>query len=115
MLISPLIYKIETHMIYQEIALFPIYLMIQGLTACYKIRHRDIILKTKFQNVHITFLNSDFSVSIVVNATKFLGDAFCSHFEGSMSQNSNLGPGYFFMLCRKFVKVFFHYFLSFMS
>ena len=115
MLTSPLIYTIETHMIYQKIALFHIHFMIQCITACYKICLRDITLKTKFQNFHIKFLNSDFSVSNALNITKFLGDALCSPLEGSVSQNFDLGPGYFFMLCRKFVKVFFHYFLCFMS
>ena len=32
-----------------------------------------------------------------------------------MSQNVDLGPGYFFMLCRNFGKIFFHYYLQFMS
>ena len=32
-----------------------------------------------------------------------------------MSQNFDLGPGYFFMLCRNFGKIFFHYYLRFMS
>ena len=115
MLISPLIYKIETHMIYQKLALFHIYLMKKCITACYKIRHRDSILKTKFQNFHIKFLNSDFSVSNALNATKSLGDALCSPLEGSVSQNVDLGPGYFLMLCRNFVRVFFHYFFRFIS
>ena len=87
MLISPLIYNIDTHMIYQKIALFHIYLMIQCITACYKIHHRDITLKTTFQKFYIKFLNSNF----------------------------DLGPGYCLMLCRKFVKVFFHFFSCFMS
>ena len=102
-------------MIYQKIALFYIHLMIQCITASYKIRYRDSTLKTKFQDFHIKFLNSDFSVSNALNATKSLGDALCSPLEGSMSQNFDLGPGYFFMLCRKFVKVFFHYFSRFIS
>ena len=76
---------------------------------------KDITLKTKFQNFHIKFLNSDFSVSNALNITKFLGDALCSPLEENVSQNFNLGPRYLFMLCRKFVKVLFHYFLCFMS
>ena len=87
MLISPLIYDIDTHMIYQKIALFHIYLMMQCITACYKIRHRDITLKTTFQKFHIKFFNINF----------------------------DLGPGYFFMSCRKFVKEFFNFFSCFMS
>ena len=86
MSISSLIYEIETHTIYQKIALFHIYLMIQGITACYKNRHRDSTLKTKFQNVHTKFLNSDFSVSNALNVTKFLGDALCGPLEGSVSR-----------------------------
>ena len=63
---------------------------------CYKIVYRDIKLNIKFQNVHIKYLNSDFSVSNASNVTKFLGDALCSHVEESLSQNFDLGPGYFF-------------------
>ena len=87
--------------------------MMQCITACYKICLRDITLKTKFQNVHIKFLNSDFSVSNALNITKFLGDALCIPLEGGVSQNFDLGPSYFVMLCRKFVKVVFQYFLVF--
>ena len=94
-------------MIYQKIALFHIHFMIQCITACYKICLRDITLNPKFQNLHIKSFNSDFSVSNALNITIFLGDALCSPLEGSMSQNFDLGPGYFFMLCRKFVKYFF--------
>ena len=72
-------------------------------------------LKTTFQNFHIIFSNSDSSVDIVIKLTKSLGDVLCSPLEGNVSQNVNLGPGYFFMLCRKFVKVLFHYFICFMS
>ena len=32
-----------------------------------------------------------------------------------MSQNFDLGPGQFFMLCRNLGKIFFHYYLRFMS
>ena len=98
-------------MIYQKIALFNIHFMIQCITAYYKICLRDITLKTRFKE----FLNSDFSVSNALNITKLLGDALCSPLEGRVSQNFDLGPDYFCMLCRKFVKVFFHYVLCFMS
>ena len=74
-------------MIYQKIALYHIHFVIQCMTACYKICLRVITLKTKFQNVHIKFLNSDFSVSNALNITKFLGDALCSPLKGSVSQN----------------------------
>ena len=67
--------------------------MIQCITACYKICLRDITLKTTFQNFHINFLNSDFSVINALNTTKFLGHALCSPLEGRVSQNVDLGPG----------------------
>ena len=60
-------------------------------------------------------LNSDFSVDNVLNVTKLIGHVLCIPLEGSVSQNFDLGLGYFFMLCRKFVKVFFHYFLCYIS
>ena len=72
-------------------------------------------LKTIFQNFHINFLNSDFSVNNESNVTKLTEHVLCITPEGSVSQNFDLGLGYFFMLCRKFVKVFFHYFLCFIS
>ena len=62
-------------------------------TVHYKIGYRDIKLNIKFQNVHIKFLNSDFSASNALNVTKFLGDALCSPVEGSVSQTFDLGPG----------------------
>ena len=72
-------------------------------------------LKTIFENSHIFFLNSDFSVNNESNVTKSIGHVLCITPEGSVSQNFDLGLGYVFMLCRKFVKVFFHYFLCFIS
>ena len=72
-------------------------------------------LKIIFQNFHFQFLNSDFSVDNVLNVTKLIGYVLCIPLEGSVSQNFDLGLGYFFMLCRKFVKVFFHYFLCYIS
>ena len=72
-------------------------------------------LKTIFQNFHINFLNSDFLVDNESNVTKSIGNVLCIALEGSLSQNFDLGLGYFLMLCRKFVKVFFHYFLCFIS
>ena len=74
-----------------------------------------MVLKTIFQNFHIIFLNSDFSVNNESNVTKLIGHVLCITPEGSVSQNFDLGLGYFCMLCRKFVKVFFHYFLCFIS
>ena len=74
---------------------------------------RDMTLKTIFQNFHINFLNGDFSVNNQSNVTKLIGHVLCITLEGSVSQNFDIGLGYFFMLCRKFVKMFFHYFLCF--
>ena len=82
---------------------------------CYKNNHRDMTFKKIFQNVHNTFLNSDFSLYNESNVTKLIGRVLCILLEGSVSQNFDLGLGYFFMLCRNIVKVFFHYFLCFMS
>ena len=82
---------------------------------CYKNNHRYRKLKTIFQNFCTQFLNSDFSVDNESNVTKSIGNVLCIILEGSVSQNFDLGLGYFFMLCRNFVKVFFHYFLCFIS
>ena len=73
------------------------------------------MLKTAFENYHINFSNSDFSVDIALICFKFLGYVPHSPPEGSVSQNVDLGPVYFFMLCRNFGKIFFHYYLHFMS
>ena len=53
-------------------------------------------LKKIFQNFHIQCLNSDFSVDNEVNVTKLIGHVLCIALEGSVSQNFDLGPGYFF-------------------
>ena len=74
-----------------------------------------MILKTMFQNFHIKFLNSDYSVDYELNVTKSIGHVLCILLEGSVSQNFDLGPGYFEMLCRNFRKRFFHYYLRLMS
>ena len=65
---------------------------------CYKNNHRDMALKTIFQNFHITFLNSDFSVDDVSNITKLIGNVLCILLEGNMSQNFDLGLGYFYVM-----------------
>ena len=70
-------------------------------------------LKTIFQNFHINFFNSDFSVNNESNVTRLIGHGLCTIPEGSASQNCNLGLCYLFILCRKFVKIFFHYFFMF--
>ena len=77
---------------------------------CYSKFIRDMTLEKIFQNFDINFLNSDFSVNNESKVTKLIGHVLCITPEGSVSQNFDLGFGYSFMLCRKFVKVFFHYF-----
>ena len=72
-------------------------------------------LKTGLENLYVIFLNSDFSFNIRSIPTKFLGDTLYNTPEGSLSQNFDLGPGYFLMLCRNFGKLFFHYYLRFIS
>ena len=68
------------------------------------------MLKTKFENFHINFSNSDFSVDIASICTIFLGYVPHSPPEGRVSQNFDLGPRSFFMLCRNFGKLFFLYY-----
>ena len=75
----------------------------------YKNCIRDMALETIFQNFHINFLNSDFSLNKESNVTKLIGHVLCITPERSVSQNFDIGLGYIFMSCRKFVKVFFHY------
>ena len=48
----------------------------------------------------ILFLNSNFSINTCSIPFKFLEYDVYSLLEGSMSQNFDLGPSYFFMLCR---------------
>ena len=50
------------------------------------------MLKTKFENFHINFLNSDFSVDIASICTNFLGYVPHSHPKGRVSQNLDSGP-----------------------
>ena len=59
-------------------------------------------LKTIFQNFHIIFLNSDFSVNNESYVTKLIGHVLCITPEGRVSQNFDLGLGYLCILCRKF-------------
>ena len=57
---------------------------------------RNVKLKTIFQNFHIKFLNSDVSVHNESNVTKLIGHVLCIRFEGSVSQNFDLGLGYWY-------------------
>ena len=50
------------------------------------------MLKTTFENYHINFSNSDFSVDIASICFKFLGYVPHSPSGGSVSQNFDLGP-----------------------
>ena len=59
------------------------------------------------------FLNSYSSVDVAAISFKLLGNVLYDIPEGSVSQNVDLGPGYFLMLCRNFGKLFFHYYLHF--
>ena len=48
------------------------------------------------ENLYVIFLNNDFSANIVSISIKFLGHVLYDIFEGSVSQNSDLGPSFFF-------------------
>ena len=71
------------------------------------------MLKTTFDQYHINFSNSDFSLNIAPIFAKFLGYVLHSPPEGSLSQNFDLGPGYYFMLCRNFRIIFFSLLFTF--
>ena len=76
---------------------------------------RNRTLKKKLENLHINLSNSDFSLNFASISAKFLGNVPHSDTEGSVSQNVDKGPTCFFMLCRNLRKVFFHYYLCFIS
>ena len=52
-------------------------------------------LKKIFQNFHINFLNSDFSVDNESNVIKSIRHVLYSLLGGSVSQNIDLGLGFF--------------------
>ena len=58
--------------------------------------------KLEVEKFHRHFLNSDFLFNNRPIAFIFFLDNLKNVPEGSMSQNFDLGPTYFFMLCRKF-------------
>ena len=89
MLISPLIFKIQRHMTYQEIALYDIYLLIKFIILYNNAHEKDRLLKKTSENYYINFSNSDFSVDIASTKTKFLVYLPHNPPEGSMSQNFN--------------------------
>ena len=51
------------------------------------------MLKTTFEQYHINFPNSDFSLDIALIFAKFLGYVLHNPPEGRLSQNFDLGPG----------------------
>ena len=53
-------------------------------------------LKTTLQNFYIIFLSSDFSVNICSIIAKSLRNVVYCLSGGSVSQNLDLSPGYFF-------------------
>ena len=57
--------------------------------------------------LYVVFLNSAFLLDIPSIFIKLAGNVFYDILEGSMSQNLDLGPGYFFMLCRNYGTFFF--------
>ena len=63
------------------------------------------MLKTTFENYHINFSNSDFSVDIASICFNFFGYVPHSPPEGSVSQNFDLGPGYVEILEKYFFTV----------
>ena len=68
----PLIFKIQRHMTYQNVALYDIYLLIKSIILYYNAHEKDRLFKKTFENIYINFLNSDFSVYIASIWTKFL-------------------------------------------
>ena len=67
------------------------------------------------ENLYVTFLNNDFSVNIASITVIFLGNNLKNAPEGIVSQNFDLGPSLFFMLCRNLINHFVPYYLCFMS
>ena len=59
------------------------------------------------------FLNSDSSLDIASISFKFTGNVLCDIPEGSVSQNFDLGPGYFLMLYGNFWKTIFSLLFTF--
>ena len=55
----------------------------------------------------LLFLNSDFSINICSISVNFLENVAYPLPEGSVSQNFDLSPSYFFMLCRNLGKLLF--------
>ena len=65
------------------------------------------MLKTTFEQYHINFSNSDFSLDIASISAKFVGYVLHSPPEGSVSQNFDLGLCYFLCYVEISEKYFF--------
>ena len=86
-LISLLIFKIERHVTYQEIALYDMYSLIKSIILYCNAHEKDRLLKKTFGNYFFFFLNSDFSVDIASICTKFRVYLLHNTLKRSMSQN----------------------------
>ena len=76
---------------------------------------RDGKLKTTLQNFHMIYWNSDISVNTFSIFAKSLeNNVYCLPKRG-ISQNIDLGPGYFVIWCRIWKNYFFTIFVCFVS
>ena len=71
-LVSPSICEIETRMIKKKIPLFYIYSIVFDINVCSKNCLKERISTTILQHCNIIFLNSDFSLDNLSNATKLM-------------------------------------------
>ena len=70
-------------------------------TVFYDMGHtRDGAMKTRLQNFHIIFLNSNISVKYLFNLYKISGECCLMPSQGKRASNFDLGSGYLFMLFR---------------
>ena len=104
----------KTHIIYPRNTSFPYLLYWFSVSLCVTgTIIRNMTLKTIFLNFHIQFLNSDFSVHNESNVTKSIGHVLCIPLEERVSQNLDLGLGYFFYVMLKIYKSIFSLFFMF--
>ena len=113
MMIFLLTFKVSRHMTHKKIALYCTYFLMKSIILCDKAHNRDGALKTARGNLYVIFLNSAFLLDIPSIVIKLAGNVFYDILEGSMSQDLDLGPGYFFMLCRNYGTFFSHYYFHF--
>ena len=79
-----------------------------------KVQYWIRTLKKAIENLYVIFFNKKFSVDIASISAELLLNLFNYILEGSVSQNLDLGPCYFFfMLCRYFGKQFFQLLFTF--